>query len=194
MITTPSAEISIKNLRIENNSEDALGATGNATAFSSCVNASSNVITVDDCQIYASRDTIYTGKSNCTDQWTYNNCDIYGFQDVICGGGNVVLNNCNWILNMDSDARLLVPQCRTDANVTTMIANDLTIKTADKFVKKDEATFTKAAYLGRAWGNGKALASSSQCIVNDYTDETGAVPLTVDTTDEYSGISYVEWF
>lgn len=180
LITASNATISLDNIRIENTAEETLNATGNATALSSCVNNSTNTISLTNCEIYATRDTIYTGKSNCSDKWTFTNCDIYGFQDVVCGGGSTIdIVNCNWLLNYDSDARLLVPQCNANAQPTVMTAKNLTIKNADKFVKKDEAKFTKAAYLGRAWGNGSYKSATTQAIVEGYTDETGCVPDTV---------------
>ena len=180
-IRAENAEVILSNLVIGNYAEANIpGVVQNATALSSCYDKSANTITVSDCDIVATRDTIYTGKSNCTDQWTFNGCNIYGFQDVVCGGGNVEMNDCQWVINMDSDARFLVPQCRTDGLVTVMEANDLDIVLADKFVAKQTGGYTDAAwnskaYLGRAWGNGSAPASSTQCIVNSYTDDNGLI-------------------
>jgi len=180
-IQAAEAVVRLENLVIENSAEDTNAAiVQNATALSSCYDSSNNNIVVSDCDIVATRDTIYTGKANCTDQWTFEGCAIYGFQDVVCGGGSANLIDCDWVLNMNSDARLLVPQCRTDGNITFMTAKNLNVVQADYFVKSETsgASFTKNAYLGRPWGNGSAASSTTQCIVEGVTDETGIVPET----------------
>ncbi|MBQ9604696.1 MAG: hypothetical protein IJR45_04700 [Firmicutes bacterium] len=193
-VNAAEARVYLENLVIENSAEASIpGIVQNSTALSSCYNASANIITVKECDIVSTRDTIYSGKSNCTDTWTFIDCDIYGFQDVVCGGGNVDIMGGRWVLNMDSDARLLVPQCRTDENITTMTADGFEVVLADQFVAKGstntndkpytaveatnytDAAWTCKAYLGRAWGNGSASAATTQCIVSNYTDTAGAI-------------------
>ena len=201
-VNAAEANVYLENLAIINSAEASIpGIVQNSTALSSCYNASNNLITVADCDIISTRDTIYTGKSNCTDQWNFYDCDIYGFQDVICGGGDVSIYGGRWVLNMDSDARLLVPQCRTDEDITLMTAENFEVALAENFVAKGttntnttpfvarevnnltEPAWNSKAYLGRAWGNGSASAATTQCIVYSYDDPSSLI--TVDALNGY---------
>lgn len=57
-------------------------------------------VKLTNCTIWATRDTIFTGKVNANNTWTFDNCTIAGFQDVVCGTGDVTLNNCIWELSL----------------------------------------------------------------------------------------------
>ena len=73
-----------------------------------------------------------------------------------------------------------------------MRAENLTIKTADELVKADiqGAEFTKNAFLGRPWGNGPALSSTTQAVVVSYTDDENIVPAnTANGFDPNNGLS-----
>lgn len=187
MITAEGSSVTLKNLRIENNSEYDMGCEKNATALSTNAKDSKNTVNVDNCEIYATRDTIYTGKAGCEDKWYFDNCKIYGFQDVICGGGSVYLDNCKWILNLDSDARLLVPQC--SEKTTVMKAENLTVEVGENFDHSGKTDFKSKVYFGRAWGNKDYSAASTQCIIDGYTDNSGCVDLSIfsgyDKTEAY---------
>lgn len=172
-ITATNATVTFKNIRIENTAEADLGVAQNATALGSYGTGHSNVITLDDCVIDATRDTIYTGSRETTNTWTFNNCTIAGFQDVVCGCGTVDINDCTWSVNMDNDARFLVPNA-SSTEPTVMTANNLTVVDAT-------GAFTKKAFLGRIWGDSNGTILNTQVVINGFTDESGIVPF-ADTT------------
>ncbi|MBQ9519335.1 MAG: hypothetical protein IJR59_05520, partial [Firmicutes bacterium] len=124
IIAAENATVSFENLTIANDAESTIpGIVQNATALSSYLDSgvTQNEITVTNCNITATRDTIYTGPANSKNQWHISNCDIYGFQDVCCGGGDAFIDDCSWIINFNGDARFLVPICRTDDNTSLMV-------------------------------------------------------------------------
>lgn len=173
-ITATSATVNFENVKIANTSESDLGVTQNGTALSAYGTDHANTISLKDCDIIATRDTVYTGSRSSNglyNTWTFDNCVIAGFQDVVCGCGDVTINDSTWNVNLDNDARFLVPNS-TPNSVSKMVANNLT-------VKDDTATgFTKAAYFGRIWGDSSAPITTTQAIVNGYTDESGIVSTT----------------
>lgn len=181
VINAANATVNFENITIANDAESTIpGIVQNATALSSFLEneVTANTINVKNCNIKATRDTIYTGPATSKNQWTFSNCDIYGFQDVCCGGGDAYINDCTWLINFNGDARFLVPICRNDGDISFMKATNLTIKLADSFVKAEEqgAEFKKKAYYGRPWGNGPALSSTTQVIIEGCTDEAKLVP------------------
>lgn len=167
-ITATNATVTFKNIRIENTAEADLGVSQNATALGSYGTGHSNIITLDDCVIDATRDTIYTGSRETTNTWTFNNCTIAGFQDVVCGCGTVDINDCTWSINMDNDARFFVPNA-SSTEPTVMTANNLTVVDAT-------GAFTKKAFLGRIWGDSNGTILNTQAVINGFTDESGIVP------------------
>ena len=100
----------------------------------------------------------------------FEKCRIYGFQDVVCGGGDALLKDCTWVINKNNDARLLVPQCNSEGT-TIYIAKDLKIESSVDFDQK--------AYLGRSWGNSEVSAANSMAVVDGYTDNEGLITDTV---------------
>lgn len=172
-----SVNVEFENIQIKNTAEADLGVAQNATALSVYGDNLSATVKLTNCTIWATRDTIYTGKVSANNTWTFDNCTIAGFQDVVCGTGDVTLNNCTWELNLSSDARLLVP-ASSETGSTKMVANNLTINDTT------DTGFTANAYLGRGWvsANGISL-KSTQAIVDGYVDNTGKVP----TTNDYHG-------
>ena len=181
VINAANATVNFENITIANDAESTIpGIVQNATALSSFLEneVTANTINVKNCNLKATRDTIYTGPATSKNQWTFSKCNIYGFQDVCCGGGDAYINDCTWFINFNGDARFLVPICRNDGDVSFMKATNLTITLADEFVKAGEqgASFTKKAYLGRPWGNGPALSSTTQAIIDGYIDDAKLVP------------------
>lgn len=172
-----SVNVEFENIQIKNTAEADLGVAQNATALSVYGDNLSATVKLTNCTIWATRDTIYTGKVSANNTWTFDNCTIAGFQDVVCGTGDVTLNDCVWELNLSSDARLLVP-ASSESGSTKMVANNLTINdTTDN-------GFTANAYLGRGWVSANNISlKSTQAIVNGYVDNTGKVP----TTNDYHG-------
>lgn len=172
-----SVNVEFENIQIKNTAEADLGVAQNATALSVYGDNLAATVKLTNCTIWATRDTIYTGKVSANNTWTFDNCTIAGFQDVVCGTGDVTLNNCTWELNLSSDARLLVP-ASSETGSTKMVANNLTINDTT------DTGFTANAYLGRGWvsANGISL-KSTQAIVDGYVDNTGKVP----TTNDYHG-------
>ena len=168
VVINGSVNVEFENIQIKNTAEADLGVTANATALSACYQNQNATITLNNCAIRATRDTVYTGKTTANNKWTFNNCTIAGFQDVVCGTGDVTLNNCTWELSLSSDARFLVPN--SSKNVTTkMVANNLTINDTTN------TGFTAKTYLGRGWGTSGCSLASTQVIVNGYTDNSGTL-------------------
>jgi hypothetical protein len=172
-ITSLDAEVSFDNVRIENTAEEDLGVTVNATAIGAYGSNHTNKVTITNSEIIATRDTIYTGSSNASNVWTITNSKIAGFQDVVCGTGTIDITDCTWALNLNSDARFLVPN---SGKATVMKATNLTITDETK------DSFTKTAFLGRIWGDSSGSITQTQAIVDGYTDTTGAVPALDNTT------------
>ena len=172
-----SVNVEFENIQIKNTAEADLGVAQNATALSVYGDNLSATVKLTNCTIWATRDTIYTGKVSANNTWTFDNCTIAGFQDVVCGTGDVTLNDCTWELNLSSDARLLVP-ASSESGSTKMVANNLTINDTT------DTGFTATAYLGRGWVSANNISlKSTQAIVNGYVDNTGKVP----TTNDYHG-------
>ena len=168
VVINGSVNVEFENIQIKNTAEADLGVTANATALSACYQNQNATITLNNCAIRATRDTVYTGKTTANNKWTFNNCTIAGFQDVVCGTGDVTLNNCTWELSLSSDARFLVPN--SSLTVTTkMVANNLTINDTT------DTGFTAKTYLGRGWGTSGCSLASTQVIVNGYTDNSGTL-------------------
>ncbi|MBQ9604694.1 MAG: hypothetical protein IJR45_04690 [Firmicutes bacterium] len=195
VINAADAVVNFENITIANDAESTIpGIVQNATALSSYLEneVTENTITVTNCNLIATRDTIYTGSATSSNSWQFTDCNIYGFQDVCCGGGDAYIDDCTWLINFNGDARFLVPICRNDDDISFMRAENLTIKTADELVKADiqGAEFTKSAFLGRPWGNGPALSSTTKAIVVSYTDDEHIVPTnTVNGFDSNNGLS-----
>ena len=168
-----SVNVHFKNIQIKNTAEGDLGVAQNATALSVYGDNLAATVVLDDCTIWATRDTIFTGKTSAKNEWVFNNCTIAGFQDVVCGTGTVILNDCTWELNLSSDARFFVPNSNSmDANAdghTTMYAENLTINDTT------DGGFTAKAYLGRGWGTSGCSLASTTVVVNGYTDNSGKI-------------------
>ena len=163
-----SVNVEFENIQIKNTAEADLGVAQNATALSAYGDNLAATVKLTNCTIWATRDTIFTGKVNANNTWTFDNCLIAGFQDVVCGTGDVTLNDCTWELSLSSDARFLVPN--SSSTVTTkMVANNLTI------VDGTTTGFTAKTYLGRGWGTSGCSLASTQVIVNGYTDNSGTL-------------------
>lgn len=163
-----SVNVEFENIQIKNTAEADLGVAQNATALSAYGDNLAATVKLTNCTIWATRDTIFTGKVNANNTWTFDNCTIAGFQDVVCGTGNVTLNNCIWELSLSSDARFLVPNSSKDVT-TKMVANNLTINDTTN------TGFTAKTYLGRGWGTSGCSLASTQVIVNGYTDNSGTL-------------------
>ena len=154
-----SVNVEFENIQIKNTAEADLGVAQNATALSAYGDNLAATVKLTNCTIWATRDTIFTGKVNANNTWTFDNCTIAGFQDVVCGTGDVTLNNCIWELSLSSDARFFVPN--SSSTVTTkMVANNLTINDTT------DTGFTAKTYLGRGWGTSGCSLASTQVIVN----------------------------
>ena len=163
-----SVNVEFENIQIKNTAEADLGVAQNATALSAYGDNLAATVKLTNCTIWATRDTIFTGKVNANNTWTFDNCTIAGFQDVVCGTGDVTLNDCIWELSLSSDARFLVPN--SSLTVTTkMVANNLTINDTT------DTCFTAKTYLGRGWGTSGCSLASTQVIVNGYTDNSGTL-------------------
>lgn len=163
-----SVNVEFENIQVKNTAEADLGVTQNATALSAYGDNLAATVKLTNCTIWATRDTIFTGKVNANNKWTFDNCTIAGFQDVVCGTGDVTLNNCIWELSLSSDARFFVPN--SSSTVTTkMVANNLTINDTTN------TGFTAKTYLGRGWGTSGCSLASTQVIVNGYTDNSGTL-------------------
>lgn len=163
-----SVNVEFENIQIKNTAEADLGVAQNATALSAYGDNLAATVKLTNCTIWATRDTIFTGKVNANNTWTFDNCTIAGFQDVVCGTGDVTLNNCIWELSLSSDARFFVPN--SSSTVTTkMVANNLTINDTT------DTGFTAKTYLGRGWGTSGCSLASTQVIVNGYTDNSGTL-------------------
>lgn len=163
-----SVNVEFENIQIKNTAEADLGVAQNATALSAYGDNLAATVKLTNCTIWATRDTIFTGKVNASNTWTFDNCTIAGFQDVVCGTGDVTLNDCVWELSLSSDARFLVPN--SSSTVTTkMVANNLTINDTT------DTGFTAKTYLGRGWGTSGCSLASTQVIVNGYTDNSGTL-------------------
>ncbi len=163
-----SVNVEFENIQIKNTAEADLGVAQNATALSAYGDNLAATVKLTNCTIWATRDTIFTGKVNANNTWTFDNCTIAGFQDVVCGTGDVTLNDCIWELSLSSDARFLVPN--SSLTVTTkMVANNLTINDTT------DTGFTAKTYLGRGWGTSGCSLASTQVIVNGYTDNSGTL-------------------
>jgi hypothetical protein len=158
-----------ENITIMNNAEETkmipdTSGNANATALGIGSNGANASAIFTNCNILATRDTIYTGNGSGTTELTLNNCKITGFQDTICGFGKLTMNDCTMdpTLGVSSEkytqstARLLVPK----GNSTVYVANNLKI----------EATFkgTNPIYFGRPWGEDENLIGSI-LVVNGYT-------------------------
>lgn len=163
-----SVNVEFENIQIKNTAEADLGVAQNATALSAYGDNLAATVKLTNCTIWATRDTIFTGKVNANNTWTFDNCTIAGFQDVVCGTGDVTLNDCIWELSLSSDARFLVPNSSKDVT-TKMVANDLTINDTT------DTGFTAKTYLGRGWGTSGCSLASTQVIVNGYTDNSGTL-------------------
>ena len=163
-----SVNVDFENIQIKNTAEADLGVAQNATALSAYGDNLAATVKLTNCTIWATRDTIFTGKVNANNTWTFDNCTIAGFQDVVCGTGDVTLNNCIWELSLSSDARFLVPNSSKDVT-TKMVANNLTINDTTN------TGFTAKTYLGRGWGTSGCSLASTQVIVNGYTDNSGTL-------------------
>ena len=163
-----SVNVEFENIQIKNTAEADLGVTQNATALSAYGDNLAATVKLTNCTIWATRDTIFTGKVNANNTWTFDNCTIAGFQDVVCGTGDVTLNDCIWELSLSSDARFLVPNSSKDVT-TKMVANNLTINDTT------DTGFTAKTYLGRGWGTSGCSLASTQVIVNGYTDNSGTL-------------------
>lgn len=163
-----SVNVEFENIQIKNTAEADLGVAQNATALSAYGDNLAATVKLTNCTIWATRDTIFTGKVNANNTWTFDNCTIAGFQDVVCGTGDVTLNNCIWELSLSSDARFLVPNSSKDVT-TKMVANNLTINDTTN------TGFTAKTYLGRGWGTSGCSLASTQVIVNGYTDNSGTL-------------------
>lgn len=163
-----SVNVEFENIQIKNTAEADLGVAQNATALSAYGDNLAATVKLTNCTIWATRDTIFTGKVNANNTWTFDNCTIAGFQDVVCGTGDVTLNNCIWELSLSSDARFFVPN--SSSTVTTkMVANNLTINDTT------DTGFTAKTYLGRGWGTSGCSLASTQVIVDGYTDNSGTL-------------------
>lgn len=163
-----SVNVEFENIQIKNTAEADLGVAQNATALSAYGDNLAATVKLTNCTIWATRDTIFTGKVNANNTWTFDNCLIAGFQDVVCGTGDVTLNDCTWELSLSSDARFLVPN--SSSTVTTkMVANNLTI------FDGTTTGFTAKTFLGRGWGTSGCSLASTQVIVNGYTDNSGTL-------------------
>ncbi len=163
-----SVNVEFENIQIKNTAEADLGVAQNATALSAYGDNLAATVKLTNCTIWATRDTIFTGKVNANNTWTFDNCTIAGFQDVVCGTGDVTLNDCIWELSLSIDARFLVPN--SSLTVTTkMVANNLTINDTT------DTGFTAKTYLGRGWGTSGCSLASTQVIVNGYTDNSGTL-------------------
>ena len=163
-----SVNVEFENIQIKNTAEADLGVAQNATALSAYGDNLAATVKLTNCTIWATRDTIFTGKVNANNTWTFDNCTIAGFQDVVCGTGDVTLNDCIWELSLSSDAKFLVPN--SSLTVTTkMVANNLTINDTT------DTGFTAKTYLGRGWGTSGCSLASTQVIVNGYTDNSGTL-------------------
>jgi hypothetical protein len=126
--------------------------TGNGTAFSiGNKDGMSGTATLTNVKLLATRDTVYTGKASADTAIVFDNCTIYGFQDVICGGGDATLTDCTWNVNSGKNARLFAPIADS-----TYKATNLTIT--------NTKTATKSTFA-RAWGDG-----TSTVIIDGYTD------------------------
>ena len=157
-----SVNVEFENIQIKNTAEADLGVAQNATALSAYGDNLAATVKLTNCTIWATRDTIFTGKVNANNTWTFDNCTIAGFQD------DVTLNDCIWELSLSSDARFLVPN--SSLTVTTkMVANNLTINDTT------DTGFTAKTYLGRGWGTSGCSLASTQVIVNGYTDNSGTL-------------------
>lgn len=163
-----SVNVEFENIQIKNTAEADLGIAQNATALSAYGDNLAATVKLTNCTIWATRDTIFTGKVNANNTWTFDNCTIAGFQDVVCGTGDVTLNDCIWELSLSSDARFLVPNSSKDVT-TKMVANNLTINDTT------DTGFTAKTYLGRGWGTSGCSLASTQVIVNGYTDNSGTL-------------------
>ena len=163
-----SVNVEFENIQIKNTAEADLGVAQNATALSAYGDNLAATVKLTNCTIWATRDTIFTGKVNANNTWTFDNCTIAGFQDVVCGTGDVTLNDCIWELSLSSDARFLVPNSSKDVT-TKMVANNLTINDTT------DTGFTAKTYLGRGWGTSGCSLASTQVIVNGYTDNIGTL-------------------
>ena len=163
-----SVNVEFENIQIKNTAEADLGVAQNATALSAYGDNLAATVKLTNCTIWATRDTIFTGKVNANNTWTFDNCTIAGFQDVVCGTGDVTLNDCIWELSLSSDAKFLVPNSSKDVT-TKMVANNLTINDTT------DTGFTAKTYLGRGWGTSGCSLASTQVIVNGYTDNSGTL-------------------
>lgn len=163
-----SVNVEFENIQIKNTAEADLGVTQNATALSVYGDNLSATVKLTNCTIWATRDTVFTGKVSANNKWTFDNCTIAGFQDVVCGTGDVTLNNCTWELSLSSDARFLVPNSSSTVQ-TKMVANNLTINDTT------DTGFTAKTYLGRGWGTKDCSLASTQVIVDGYTDNSGTL-------------------
>lgn len=164
------------NITIMNNAEEEKkipdpAKAGNATALG--INpkkeaTGSASATFNGCSILAIRDTVYTGSSK-DDALTFNNCLITGFQDVICGAGQVTLNDCEMDPSLGvketsvttSTARLFAPR----ENGSVFTANNLTISST--------GNGTNPIYFARAWDSTREDRDYT-VVINGYTISTNA--------------------
>jgi hypothetical protein len=148
-----------KGIKIANTANDE-GVESNATALSIGYNLTSTTIAANivDCVISSQRDTVLFGHS-ANHTATFTNSTIYGFQDVLCGKGNLMLTNCTWNVNNGSQARLLAPMGGSKCMVTNLTIEGINIGNA---------------VFARVWAQ-EATSSDSSVIIDGYTDTDGAI-------------------
>ena len=180
-----SVNVEFENIQIKNTAEADLGVAQNATALSAYGDNLAATVKLTNCTIWATRDTIFTGKVNANNTWTFDNCTIAGFQDVVCGTGDVTLNNCIWELSLSSDARFFVPN--SSSTVTTkMVANNLTInETTDTgfTANNDATTLADANWLVRAKQNENFYTTNRD--LDTVAINTLQTPVTKDEDGDY---------
>lgn len=173
-----ASNITIQNSTLESAKE-------NATAMSVYVNSASVALNFDNCVFDSFCDTIYTGKTNNSNTWVINNSTICGYQDTVCGAGDVTLNNCTWDIYTSSNAvaRLFVPTGNSiDGFVSDMVANNLT-------VTNSLGSGKGYAFFGRGWGQGSAaLVGKANVIINGYTDSGNAIVADGAATNGYTSL------
>ncbi len=151
------------NMTIQNTAEDEGLTRKNAPAVSVGPDSGATAgAAFTNCDILATRDTFYTGSNSADTTVTLTSCNIRGFQDVVCGSGEVTVENCTFSVNSNIEARLFAPRASEGSNKTVFTVNNLTITTS---TTRD----TNAINLARPWISSDTKSEDNVIIITGYT-------------------------
>lgn len=120
----PATDFYAQDLKLENRFDYAAGEAGRAAAF----HDQGNRTIMKNVSLISYQDTYFSNNSFADSRAYFENCDIAGVMDFICGDGNIWFEKCN-IIHRDRSGNNIVAPEQGEIQEWGYVFNNCTIKT-----------------------------------------------------------------